>query len=83
MLYHFVKEKLITEQEHRAWKKLRNPAAHASLPGKEDIDELVKLCHTVTGVLYKLIFRAVGYDEPYTNYHAPGWPSAKGPSHRP
>jgi hypothetical protein len=78
VLHYFIREKLISKREHEAWKDLRHPSAHASLPSAEDIDKLVDLCSTVRGVFYKLIFRAVGYDGPHTDYHTRGWPLAKG-----
>jgi len=73
-LTEFVKAGTIKASEYEAWKKLRHPFVHGSLPEIERIGELVNLCYLTTMLLYKLIFRAIGYESSYTDYGAPGWP---------
>jgi hypothetical protein len=69
-----VGEGVIDEAEYSAWRKLRHPSTHGRVPAVQDLQEFVDLCHTGTVLLYKLIFRAVGYDGKYTDYSTHGWP---------
>lgn len=74
MLYYLVETEVVKNEEVNAWKKIRNPTAHAVLPDSNDLQELVDFCHTVSVLFYKLIFHAIGYNGKYTNYGLHGWP---------
>jgi hypothetical protein len=64
---------VVTEREISAWKKLRHPAAHGhqpdTLPNQSEIDEV----DTVTTLIHKLVFQAIGYAGKYTDYGTHGW----------
>jgi hypothetical protein len=74
MLGQLVDAGVITDQERVAWRTLRNPSAHASLPNVQDYQKLVDLCCLTLMVFYKLIYYAIGYNGPYVDYGKPGWP---------
>jgi hypothetical protein len=69
----------ITEEQYRAWQKLRNPSTHsyqdANIPTAEHI-QLLQECEVL---FYHLIFHAIGYKGPYTDFSVPGWPLKKYP----
>lgn len=65
----------ITDDQRSAWKKLRNSSTHADradfLPQQEFVDRLMR----TTVLLYHLVFAAIGYHGPYTDYGSRGWPT--------
>ena len=63
--------------EVRAWKRLRNRFAHAGRARDFSPQELCDLCYRVTTLLYRLVFTAIGYSGPYTNYGQHGWEAAQ------
>jgi len=69
----------ITEDQYRAWHKLRNPSTHsyqdANIPTAEHI-QLLQECEVL---FYHLIFHAIGYKGPCTDFSVPGWPLKKYP----
>jgi hypothetical protein len=57
------------------WKKLRNKSAHPN--GKYDPSaqaELYAQCNSVYTMLNRLIFQAIGYQGPYSDFSKRGWP---------
>ena len=64
-------------EEVRAWKRLRNRFAHAGQARDFTPQELCDLCYRVTTLLYRLVFTAIGYSGPYTNYGQYGWETAQ------
>ncbi|UXJ50289.1 hypothetical protein [Pseudomonas citronellolis] len=59
----------------KAWKDLRNPAAHGSLEFKpEEFQATLDKIHKVLQMIYKLAFLEIDYQGPYTDYGAPGFP---------
>jgi hypothetical protein len=61
----------------QAWTKLRNLSAHGNDLYKLDYQELLDLRTQVLVLLHHLVFLAVGYRGPYTDYSARGWPRAE------
>jgi hypothetical protein len=62
-----------------SWGRLRHAAAHgASLHGRE-IEEVIALRNQVTMLMYSLVFNAIGYSGPRTDYSLVGWPEANWP----
>lgn len=73
---------VVTNGEFSAWKGLRNKAAHGDrpdrLPTQPDIDQV----DTVTTLMHKLVFQAIGYAGKYTDYGTRGFPTRDFPSVR-
>lgn len=69
---------LISGDERRAWHDLRNTSAHGGDLWSRDHQELVQLHGKVLTLFHRLIFAAVGYSGPYTNYGELGWPIQTG-----
>ncbi|HEX6909852.1 MAG TPA: hypothetical protein VF142_05645, partial [Longimicrobium sp.] len=63
---------VLTEEQHKAWTKLRNTTAH----GMDLIDDpvqVVQWCDHTHLMLLRLIFSRIGYKGPYTDYATVGW----------
>ena len=62
------------ERSHvNAWRKLRNRGVHPATTEDKDIasldyQELVDEVHSVTILLYHIVFHVIAYDGPYTDY---------------
>lgn len=68
-------ESAITQEEIRAWKSLRNSAAHGALHiSEERLQKSLDQIYCAATLLYKLIFLAIGYRGTFLNYSIPGWP---------
>lgn len=63
---------VITKEQCDAWGSLRNSTAHAVVHGLDN--EFLSLCNRVLVLFYCLLFRAIGYRGPFTDYGIPGWP---------
>jgi hypothetical protein len=74
ILMRLVKQGAVREQHVKAWNRLRNLAAHPNVNGSVPTQDLVNLCNAVTVLLYHLIFHAIGYAGPYTDYSEYGYP---------
>ncbi len=57
-----------------AWKALRDPMAHAELPDAAEHQRFVDNLMSATVLLHQLIFSAIGYAGPYSDYSTPGFP---------
>jgi hypothetical protein len=79
-LYYLANEDKLDERLIRIWKHLRHPAAHARHFGGSDYAsrkykmKLSKQCDEVNQLFNQLVFLAIGYDGPYTDYSVVGWP---------
>ncbi len=66
---------IVTDDEFRAWKRLRNKTAHGDrsdrLPSQEELSQI----GIVTTLMYKLVFQAIGYSGKYTDYGTRGFPT--------
>jgi hypothetical protein len=76
-IQNLVNSGLVTEDEFAAWKKARNPLAHADLPKCSDLQEYVDIGSKVLTLFYKLIFNCIAYNGPYVDYGAEGWPTSE------
>jgi hypothetical protein len=64
----------ITEEQYKAWKKLRNPTAHSYLKTGIATPDMIKLLQSCEVLFFHLIFHAIGYKGPYMDFSTPGWP---------
>lgn len=71
-LFELARLGVATREEVEAWKGLRHPIAHGTLPAMGQ--ELVDKVHRVRTLFSRLLFTAVGYDGPYRDYGSAGWP---------
>jgi len=67
----------------RAWKKLRHPAAHAETPDPGKRQELADHVHAAGVLLNQLVFGAIGYEGPYSDYSTHDFPVRNYPPGRP
>ena len=63
----------------RSWSRLRNSAAHGSGTGGRAISELLRMRDEVQFLMYSIIFAAIEYSGPRTDYSAPGFPTTQWP----
>lgn len=68
---------VVTNDDIKAWTKLRNSAAHPERPDAGVTQEALALIEHVTTVMYKLVFAAIGYKGAYTDYSIRGWPTCQ------
>lgn len=70
----------VAKSEVEAWKRLRHKSAHGANAG--DISDTAAMqtfldrSFRLTVLLYRLIFTAIGYEGPYTDYGTREWPTA-------
>ena len=74
ILHELVQRGAITDEQRKAWDKLRNASAHGYQSWSGSGDEFYKLVCEVEVLLYHLIFFVIGYEGPYTDYGSMGWP---------
>ena len=73
-LRELVKTQAITDRQFRAWRDLRNRTAHGDYSDSIPLQDFMDLLTTVTTLLHRLAFTAIGYVGPYTDYGQRGWP---------
>lgn len=78
-LYALASRNAVLRAQIAAWERLRNSTTHADRPDLIPLQELLDLCHTVTVLLYHIVFCAIGYEGVYTDYSTHGWPTRKYP----
>lgn len=72
---------VVTEEQVNAWERLRHVAAH----GKEyelPFRQLYEMSQHLLVLLNVLVFELIGYDGPYTDYGAVGWPTRRSTGER-
>lgn len=69
-----VEKDVITDEQYRDWKKLRNPTAHSYLSTGIPAPDMIQLLQSCEVLFYHLVFHAIGYEGPYIDYSTPGWP---------
>ncbi|PJC99060.1 hypothetical protein GQ37_007435 [Janthinobacterium sp. BJB1] len=77
-LYVLAKAGVIEEEDIKAWKAIRNAAAHGGLkvdPSK--LQSLLEQVNRLVAMTYKLVFFRIGYQGIYTDYAMRGWPEAQ------
>ncbi len=65
---------IITEEQQRAWQKLRNLSTHSYQSTGLSSDKFLELIHQVEVLFYHLIFHSIGSQGPYIDFSLPGWP---------
>lgn len=70
----------ITEEQSRAWQRLRNTSTHSYQTGSVPPDEFRRLLFQIQVLFYHLIFYLVGYKGPYIDYGSSGWPTREYPA---
>jgi hypothetical protein len=66
-----------------SWRSLRNTLAHGGGDGGRKVEETVQLKNEVLFLLYSLVFAAIGYTGPRTDYTARNWPTSAWPVPQP
>jgi hypothetical protein len=69
-----VKKGSITEDQSKAWQRLRNASTHSFQASSIPPEEFGDLLQQVEVLFYHLIFLAIGYRGPYIDFSTPGWP---------
>ncbi|MEK2603346.1 hypothetical protein [Burkholderia arboris] len=70
-----VEHGVVTREMVKAWEKLRNTTAHASIRMDPTVSQtLLNQCHTVYTMLNRLIFQSIGYSGRYQDFSVLGWP---------
>ena len=65
----------IHEMDRKAWKDLRNPAAHGSFEiDPLQLQKLLDDIYRLITLIYKLIFIKIGYEGKYSDRSTHGWP---------
>ncbi len=72
-LRHLVNKGLIDKKLVKAWKDIRNGAAHGYVVEHNKLDKYFKLCNLVTVLFHHLVFLIIGYTDQYTDYSEDGW----------
>ncbi len=67
-----VGDNVITRAQYDSWVRLRNSSAHAEV--HELNNEYLGLRSSVLVLSYCLMFNAIDYQGPFTDYGTPGWP---------
>ncbi len=75
-----VGREIITRDQYKAWDRLRNRSAHEYQLSKNNPEELRTLLPKVEVLLNHLIFHAIGYKGPYTDYASLDWPIRQYPN---
>lgn len=79
ILRNLVRKAVITKQQYEAWQKLRNRSAHEYQLLRGSPNQLRELLPRVQVLFYRLVFHAIGYRGPYTDYSSPEWPTRQYP----
>lgn len=69
----------ITQAQYEAWQDLRNPVTHSYLTSGIPTPKFLKLVRTCEVLFYHLIFHAIGYKGPYTDFSEADWPMKQYP----
>ena len=70
---------VITREQRNAWSDLRNLSTHRYLASGKPAPELWGLLAKCQVLFYHLLFAAIGYRGPYTDYASPGRPLRRFP----
>jgi len=66
---------VISGDQYSAWQRLRNRSSHGFQLLHGNPDEIRELLPHVQVLFYRLVFLAIGYRGPFTDYSARGWPT--------
>jgi len=67
----------------KSWSSLRNTSAHGGGDGGREIERTLRLRSEVLSLLYSIVFAAINYTGPRTDYSLPGWPTRAWPIPQP
>lgn len=68
----------LTDAEVKAWKALRNTAAHGGVEIKDSkLQQSIDRVHLVVTMIYKLAFLKIGYVGKYSDFGLNKWPTAE------
>jgi hypothetical protein len=67
----------------KSWSSLRNTSAHGGGDGGRDIERTLRMRSEVLSLLYSIVFAAINYNGPRTDYSLPGWPRRAWPIPQP
>lgn len=73
ILRNLVRKAVITKQQYEAWQKLRNRSTHEYQLLRGNPNQLRELLPIVQVLFYRMVFHAIGYRGPYTDYSSPDW----------
>jgi len=73
---------IIRPEDMIAWDSIRNRAAHATPPEKEELQKWIDNCYKAEVLLNHLIFNAIGYEGEFTDYGKSNWPQSMYPCSR-
>lgn len=63
----------------KSWSSLRNSSAHGGGDGGREVERTSRLRSEVLSLLYSIVFAAINYTGPRTEYSLPGWPTRAWP----
>lgn len=67
----------------KSWSSLRNTSTHGGGDGGREIERTLRLKSEVLSLLYSIVFTAINYTGPRTDYSRPGCPTAAWPMPQP
>ncbi len=82
LLRAFVKNHDLDSGFYNSWSRLRNTSAHGAGLGRRNRTGALQLRFEVISLLYSIVFAAIGYRGPRTEYSIPNWPIKNWPINR-
>jgi len=79
----FIANNRLPQGLYTSWSRLRNASTHGCGAGGRDIATTHRLKSEVLSLLYSLVFAAINYTGPRTDYSLPGWPTRAWPIPQP
>jgi len=83
ILWNFIETSRIPKELYTSWSRLRHAAAHGAGTGGREIEEILKLRNEVLSLLYSIVFAAINYTGPRTEYSLLNWPNGEWPVAQP
>ena len=71
----FISKSGLPDDLYKSWSRLRNSSAHGGGAGGRGIETNVRLKDEVLSLLYAIVFSAIGYAGPRTDYSLTEWPT--------
>ena len=69
---------VISKEDIKAWKSIRNAAAHGGLEvDPSELQSLLERVYRLVAMVYKLAFFRIGYQGVYMDFSTRGWPPAQ------
>lgn len=69
---------VISKEDIKAWKSIRNAAAHGGLEvDPTQVQSLIESVYRLVAMVYKLAFVRIGYQGAYLDFSSRGWPLAQ------